>query len=66
MALRGKTLLIKQFIVPKLMFKPIRETLEAGMPNIVNDPIVSREKIIFPPTPYQAWLDETVREGIEY
>ena len=28
---------------------PIRETLEAGMPNIVNDPIVSREKIIFPP-----------------
>ena len=28
---------------------PIRETLKAGMPNIVNDPIVSREKIIFPP-----------------
>jgi hypothetical protein len=28
---------------------PIRETLEAGMPYIVNDPIVSREKIIFPP-----------------
>ena len=28
---------------------PLRETLEAGMPNIVNDPIVSREKIIFPP-----------------
>lgn len=28
---------------------PIRKTLEAGMPNIVNDPIVSREKIVFPP-----------------
>ncbi|KAK4327299.1 hypothetical protein Pmani_002240 [Petrolisthes manimaculis] len=28
---------------------PLRETLKAGMPNIVNDPIVSREKIIFPP-----------------
>lgn len=28
---------------------PVRETLEAGMPNIVNEPIVSREKIIFPP-----------------
>ncbi len=26
-----------------------RETLEAGMPNIVNDPIVNRERIIFPP-----------------
>ena len=28
---------------------PIRETLEAGMPNILHDPIVSRDKIIFPP-----------------
>jgi hypothetical protein len=28
---------------------PIRESLEAGMPNIVQDPIVNREKIIFPP-----------------
>lgn len=28
---------------------PVRQTLEAGMPNIVSDPIVSREKIILPP-----------------
>ena len=28
---------------------PIRETLEAGMPNILHDPIVSRDKVIFPP-----------------
>lgn len=28
---------------------PIRDTLEAGMPNLVHDPIVSRDKIIFPP-----------------
>ena len=28
---------------------PIRETLKAGMPNIVNDPTVSRENIIFLP-----------------
>lgn len=27
---------------------PIRQTLEAGMPNIVSDPIFSREKIILP------------------
>jgi len=27
----------------------IRETLEAGMANIVHDPMVSREKIVFPP-----------------
>ena len=28
---------------------PIYKTLEAGTPNIVHDPIVSREKIVFPP-----------------
>ena len=28
---------------------PIRDTLEAGMPNIIQDPIVNRDKIIFPP-----------------
>ena len=28
---------------------PMRDTLEAGMPNIIKDPIVSRDKIIFPP-----------------
>lgn len=28
---------------------PVRETLAAGMPNILHDPIVSRDKIIFPP-----------------
>lgn len=28
---------------------PVRESLEAGMPNILHDPIVSRDKIIFPP-----------------
>lgn len=28
---------------------PMRETLVAGMPNILHDPIVSRDKIIFPP-----------------
>ena len=28
---------------------PIRETLQAGMPNIVNDPTVMRENIIFIP-----------------
>ena len=28
---------------------PIRKTLETGMPNILHDPIVSRDKIIFPP-----------------
>lgn len=28
---------------------PERETLEVGMPNIVNEPIVSRDRIIFPP-----------------
>lgn len=28
---------------------PVRGSLEAGMPNIVNEPIVSREKIVFPP-----------------
>ena len=27
----------------------IRDTLEAGMPNIIQDPIVNRDKIIFPP-----------------
>ena len=28
---------------------PICETLEAGMPNIVNNPIISRDKIVCPP-----------------
>ena len=28
---------------------PVRETLEAGMPNITHDPIVNRDRIIFPP-----------------
>lgn len=28
---------------------PIRNTLKAGNPNIINDPIVARENIIFPP-----------------
>lgn len=28
---------------------PIREVLTAGMPNIVHDPIVNRDKIVFPP-----------------
>ncbi|MEL7307752.1 MAG: hypothetical protein AAGK05_07670 [Pseudomonadota bacterium] len=28
---------------------PVRETLQRGMPNIVNDPIVCRDRIIFPP-----------------
>ena len=28
---------------------PKREALEVGMPNIVNEPIVSRDRIIFPP-----------------
>ena len=28
---------------------PIRDTLEAGMPNIIQDPIIYRDKIIFPP-----------------
>ena len=28
---------------------PICETLEAGMPNVVNNPIISRDKIVFPP-----------------
>nr|XP_057946992.1 uncharacterized protein LOC131140513 [Doryrhamphus excisus] len=28
---------------------PVRETLEAGMPNITHDPIVDRDRIIFPP-----------------
>ena len=28
---------------------PIRDTLEAGMPNIIQDPIVNRDKTIFPP-----------------
>src|SRR5271157_3262858 len=28
---------------------PMRETLAAGMPNILHDPIISRDKIIFPP-----------------
>jgi len=28
--------------------RPVRETMEAGMPNIVHNPIVSREKIVFP------------------
>lgn len=28
---------------------PMRETLAAGMPNVQHDPIVSRDKIIFPP-----------------
>ena len=28
---------------------PIRDTLESGMPNIIQDPIVSSNKIIFPP-----------------
>ena len=27
----------------------MRETLAAGMPNILHDPIISRDKIIFPP-----------------
>ena len=27
---------------------PIHDTLEAGMPNIIQDPIVNRDKIIFP------------------
>ena len=26
-----------------------RDTLKAGMPNVIYDPIVSRDKIIFPP-----------------
>lgn len=45
---------------------PERETLEVGMPNIVNEPIVSRDRIIFPPASYQAWLDEAIRKGSEY
>ena len=28
---------------------PIRKNLEVGMQNIVNEPIVSRQKIVFPP-----------------
>ena len=28
---------------------PIHETLEAGTPNIVHDPIVNRDKVVFPP-----------------
>ena len=28
---------------------PIRDTIEAGVPNIIQDPIVNRDKIIFPP-----------------
>ena len=28
---------------------PKRETLKAGMPNVIHEPIVSRDKIIFPP-----------------
>ena len=28
---------------------PIHETLDAVTPNIVHDPIVSREKVVFPP-----------------
>ena len=28
---------------------PVRESLEAALPNILHDPIVSRDKIIFPP-----------------
>ena len=31
---------------------PIRETLEVGMPNIINDIIVSSEKIIFADAEY--------------
>ena len=28
---------------------PKRDTLKAGMPNVIHEPIVSRDKIIFPP-----------------
>ena len=29
--------------------RPKRDTLKAGMPNVIHKPIVSRDKIIFPP-----------------
>ena len=42
--------------------RPIRETLKAGMPNVVHNHIVSREKIVFPHST-KTWLDKAVCEG---
>ena len=42
---------------------PIRKTLETSIPNIVHDPIISRENIVFSPTPHKTRLDEAVCEG---
>ena len=42
---------------------PIHETLKAGTPNIVHDPIVSREKVVFSPTPHKTRLDKAVYES---
>ena len=41
---------------------PQRQALEVGVPNIVNEPILSRDRIILDP----AWLDEAIRKGSEY
>ena len=43
---------------------PIHEILKAGTPNIVHDPIVSREKVVFFPTPHKTLLEKAVYESI--
>ena len=44
---------------------PVLQELPVGEKNIVNEPLVCRDRIILPPLHIQYGADETIRKGIE-
>ena len=44
----------------------VRESLQVGQNNIIHEPLVQRQKIVFPSPSYQARSYETVRKSIWY